>query len=60
MGMRFHTVAGQYHHVLRDTHTVYLFGSHQALRDMGETEQMVELVSSLGKNLVLCDVTTGQ
>ena len=60
MGMRVHTIAGPYHHVLRDTHTVYLSGSHQALRDMGETEQMVDLVSSLGKNLLLCDVTTGQ
>lgn len=60
MGMRVHTIAGPYHHVLSDTHTVYLFASHQALRDMGETEQIVDLVSSLGKNLMFCDVTTGQ
>lgn len=60
MGMRVHTIAGPYHYVLRDTLTIYPFGSHQALRDMGETEQMVNFVSSLGKNLLLCDVTTGQ
>ena len=60
MRMHVHTIAGLYHHVLRDTHTVYLSGSHRAPRDMGETEQMVDLVSSLGKNLLLCDVTTGQ
>ena len=60
MRIHVHTIAGLYHHVLRDTHTVYLSGSHRAPRDMGETEQMVDLVSSLGKNLLLCDVTTGQ
>lgn len=60
IGMRVHTIAGPYHHVLRGTHTVYFSGSHQALRDMGETEQMVDLVSSLGNNLLLCDITTGQ
>lgn len=60
MGMRVHTIAGPYHHLLRDTHTIYLFSSHQALRDMGETEQMGNLVLSLGKNLLRCDVTNGQ
>ena len=46
--------------MLRDAHTVYLFGSHTALRDMGETEHLTELASSLRKELLLCDITTGQ
>ena len=60
LGMRVHIITGPYHHVLRDAHTVYLLGSLPALRDMGETEHLTDLVSSLGKELLLCDVTTGQ
>lgn len=60
LGMGVHTIAGPYHHVLRDAHTVYLFGSHQALRDMRETERMTDLASSLNKPLLLCDLTTRQ
>jgi len=60
LGMRVHTITAPYHHVLRNAHTVYLFGSLPALRDLGETERLTDLVSSLGKELLLCDVTTGQ
>lgn len=60
LGMHVHTILGRYHHVLRDAGTVYLFGSHTSLRDMGETEHLTELASSLGKELLLCDVTTRQ
>ena len=60
LGMRVHTITGPYHHVIRDAHTVYLVGSLPARRDMGETEHLTDLASSLGKELLLCDVTTGQ
>ena len=60
LGMRVHLITVPYHHVLRDAHTVYLFGSHTPVRDMGETEHLTELASSLGKELLLCDVTSGQ
>ena len=60
LGMHVHLVTGPYHHVLRDAHTVYLFGSHTPLRDMGDTERLTELASSLGKDFLLCDVTSGQ
>jgi len=59
-GMRVHTITGPYHDVLREAHTVYLFGSYTPLRDMGETERLTELASSLGKDVFLCDVTSGQ
>ena len=59
-GMRIHLITGPYHHVLHDAHTVYLFGSHTPLRDMSQTEQLTELASSSGKELLLCDVTSGQ
>ena len=32
-GMRVHLINGPYEHVLREAHTVYLFGSHTPLRD---------------------------
>ena len=60
LGMRVHLITGPYHHVLRDAHTVYLFGSHTPLRNMSETEHLTEFVSSFGKELLLCDVTSGQ
>ena len=60
LGMRVHLITVPYHHVLRDAHTVYLFGSHTPVRDMSETEHLTELASSLGKELLLCDVTSGQ
>ena len=60
LGMHVHLITGQYQHVLRDAHTVYLFGSHTPLRNMSETEHVTELASSLGKELLLCDVTSGQ
>ena len=59
-GMTVHLNDGPTQHVLREAHTVYLFGSYTALRDMSETEHVTELASSLGKELLLCDVTTGQ
>ena len=60
LGMHVHLITGPYQHVLRDAHTVYLFGSHTPLRNMSETEHVTELASSLGKELLLCDVTSGQ
>lgn len=60
MGMCVHTIAGPYHHVIRGAHTVYLSGSQEALRDKGQTEHMVDLVSQLGKNLLLCVVSIEQ
>ena len=57
-GMTVHLNDGPTQHVLREAHTVYLFGSYTALRDMSETEHVTELASSLGKELLLCDVTT--
>lgn len=60
LGMRVHTITGPYHHVLREAHTVYLFGSYTPLRDMGETERLTELASSLGKDVLLSDVASGQ
>ena len=59
-GMRVHLINGPYEHVLREAHTVYLFGSYTPLRDMSQTEQLTELASSSGKELLLCDVTSGQ
>ena len=59
-GMTVHLIDGPTQHVLREAHTVYLFGSYTPLRDMSETEHVTELASSLGKELLLCDVTTGQ
>ena len=59
-GMRVHLITGLTQHVLRDAHTVFLFGSVTPLRDMDETGRVTELASSLGKALLLCDVTTGQ
>ena len=58
--MTVHLIDGPTQHVLREAHTVYLFGSYTPLRDMSETEHVTELASSLGKELLLCDVTTGQ
>ena len=60
LGMHAHLITGPYQHMLRDAHTVYLFGSHTPLRNMSKTEHVTELVSSLGKELLLCDVTSGQ
>ena len=59
-GMRVHLITGPTQHVLRNAHTVFLFGSYTPLRDMDETGRVTELASSLGKALLLCDVTTGQ
>ena len=59
-GMTVHLIEGPTQHVLRDAHTVYLFGSYTPLRNMDETGRVTELASSLGKALLLCDVTTGQ
>ena len=59
-GMRVHLITGPTQHMLRDTHTVYLFGSVTPLRDLDETGCVAELASSLGKELLLCDVTSGQ
>ena len=52
-GMTVHLIDGPTQHVLREAHTVYLFGSYTALRDMSETEHVTELASSLGKELLL-------
>ena len=60
LGICIHLTDGPYHHVLRDAHTVYLFGSYTPLRDMSETERVTEVASSLSKELLLCDVTRGQ
>ena len=60
LGMRVHLITGPYQHVLRDAHTVYLFGSHTTLRDMSQTERLTELASCMGKELLLCDVRSGQ
>ena len=57
-GMTVHLITGPTQHVLRDAHTVYLFGSVTPLLD--ETGHVTELASSLGKDLLLCDVTSGQ
>ena len=38
--------------------TVYLFGSHSPLDDM--SEHVTKLASSLGQDVFLCDVTSGQ
>ena len=59
-GMAVHLIEGPTQHVLREAHTVYLFGSYTPLRDMDDTGGVTELASSLGKELLLCDVTTGQ
>ena len=60
LGMCVHLITGPTQHVLRDAHTVYLFGSHAPLCDMSETEHVTGLTSSLGKELLLCDVKSGQ
>ena len=57
--MTVHLIDGPTQHVLCEAHTVYLFGSYTPLRDMSETDHVTELASSLGKELLLCDVTTG-
>ena len=59
-GMRVHLITGPTQHVLRDAHTVFLFGSVTPLRDMSETDHVTELASSLGQDVFLCDVTSGQ
>ena len=59
-GLHIHLITAPTQQVLREAHTVYLFGSHSHLRDMGETEHVTELASSLGQDVFLCDVTTGQ
>ena len=59
-GMSVHLITGPTQHVLRNAHTVYPFGSYTPLRDMSETEHVTELASSLGKELLLCDVTSVQ
>ena len=59
-GMRIHLITGPTQHVLRDAHTVFLFGSVTPLRDMDETGRVTELASSLGQDVFLCDVTSGQ
>ena len=59
-GMHVHLITGPTQHVLREAHTVYLFGSCTPLRDMDDTGRVTELASSLGKELLLCDVTSGQ
>ena len=51
---------GPTQHVLLEAHTVYLCGSYTPLRDMSETDHVTELTSSLDKELLLCDVTSGQ
>ena len=59
-GMTVHLIEGPTQHVLREAHTVYLFGSYTPLRDMSDTDHVTELALSLGQELLLCDVTTGQ
>ena len=59
-GMRVHLITGPTQHVLREAHTVYLFGSVTPLRDMDDTGRVTELVSSMGQDVLLCDVTSGQ
>ena len=59
-GMHVHLITGPTQHVLRDAHTVYLFGSHPPLDDTGDTEHVTQLASSLGQDVFLCDVTSGQ
>ena len=56
-GMHVHLITGPTQHVLREAHTVYLFGSHPPLHD---TENVTQLASSLGQDVFLCDVTSGQ
>lgn len=59
-GMHVHLITGPTQHVLREAHTVYLFGSHTPLHDTGDTQHVTQLASSLGKDVFLCDVTSGQ
>ena len=59
-GVRVHLITGPTQHVLREAHTVYFFGSVTPLRDMDETGHVTELASSLGQDVLLCDVTSGQ
>ena len=59
-GMRVHLITGPTQHVLRDAHTVYLFGSYTPLRDMDETGRVTNIADALGKDVFLCEVTTGQ
>ena len=42
-GMTVHLIEGPTQHVLRDAHTVYLFGSYAPLRDMDDTSRVTEL-----------------
>ena len=51
-GMTVHLIEGPTQHVLRDAHTVYLFGSYTPLRDMDETGRVIELASSDRKSVV--------
>ena len=59
-GMRIHLITGPTQHVLREAHTVYLFGSYTPLCDMDETSHVTELALSLGKEVLQCDVMSGQ
>ena len=55
-----HLITGPTQHVLREEHTVYFFGSVTPLRDLDETGHMTAFASSLGQDVLLCDVTSGQ
>ena len=59
-GMRVHLITGPTQQVLREAHTVYLFGSVTPLRDLDDTGHMAALASSLGQDVLLCDVTSRQ
>lgn len=60
LGMRAHTIAGPYSHVMRNAHTVYLLGFYAVQRDLGETNRLAQLELRLVKNALMCDVTTWQ
>ena len=57
--MTVHLIEGPTQHVLRDAHTVYLFGSYTPLRDMDETGRVTELASSLGPTRQANDAASG-
>ena len=59
-GMRVHLITGPTQHLLREAHTVYLFGSYTPLRDMDDTGRVAITADSLGKEVFLCDVTSGK
>ena len=59
-GMRVHLITGPTQDVLRDAHTVFLFGSHTPLRDTSDTDQLTMIADAIGKDVFLCDVTSGQ